>query len=647
MAAFKTNPISLKELLLDCGAGKIQLPDFQRSWVWDEDRIISLIASISQAFPVGALMALNVKAGADDLFARRPVQGAPEAAVRQAPAQLLLDGQQRMTSLYQTCMRPEVVETITARQKRVKRWFYIDIRKALDADIDREEAIVAVPEDRRVKSVFDRQVDLDLSTRELEFDNLLFPLNQAFDYDQWQTAYIQHYMAKQQPAMLDVFFEFKKKVLENFTGYHVPVIALDDSTSHAAVCLVFEKVNTGGKPLDAFELVTAMYAAKGYRLRDDWLGIKGKLGLQQTLQLFGRAAEQTYGVLEKVASTDVLQAISLLHTAQIRADQVAAGKTDADWSAVRASRQSLLDLPLEAYKTYRDPIEQGFKNVAKFLRQHHIHRVIDLPYQGQLVPFAAIMARIGDKWEHTTVREKLARWYWCGIFGELYGSAIESRFAKDILEVPVWLDGGPEPSTVRDGVFRAERLKSMRTRQSAAYKGIHALLMAQGAIDIRSGQAFSQTVFFDENVDIHHIFPWDWCLKQGMETKDFDTVVNKTPLGARTNRILGGIAPSRYLERLEKGHGDAPPIERSRLDGFLASHGIPPELLRADRFDDFLAYREKWLLGLISRATGHAIAKASSVAEEGEDVVDADADAGPLTDTRADMDGETTIAETV
>ena len=59
--AFKTNPISLEELLRYCGSGKIQLPDFQRSWVWDEDRIKSLIASISQAFPVGALMTLEMK----------------------------------------------------------------------------------------------------------------------------------------------------------------------------------------------------------------------------------------------------------------------------------------------------------------------------------------------------------------------------------------------------------------------------------------------------------------------------------------------------------------------------------------------------------------------------------------------------------
>jgi hypothetical protein len=616
--AFKTNPINLEELLRHCGSGKIQLPDFQRSWVWDEERIKGLVASISQAFPVGALMTLEMKAGATDLFARRPVQGAPAEAATQVPDQLLLDGQQRMTSLYQTCMRREVVQTITPRLKLVKRWFYVDILKALDPLADREEAIVGVPEDRRIKSDFDRTIDLDLSTPELEYEHLMFPLNRAFDWDEWQDGFGDFWIDKGDAAKRELFKRFKNEVLQNFKGYQVPVIALGPETSHAAVCLVFEKVNTGGKPLDAFELVTAMYAAQGFRLRDDWLGVDATPGMQSRLQLFGRASEQKSGVLEKVASTDVLQAISLLHTAGIREAEIAAGKSDV--SAVRATRQSLLDLPLSAYKAHRDAVEEGFKTAAKFLRQHHIYRVIDLPYQGQLVPFAAILAKIGDKWDHAVVKDKLARWYWCGIFGELYGSAIESRFAKDILEVPAWIDGGPEPTTIRDGVFRAERLKSMRTRQSAAYKGIHALLMGEGAIDFRSGQAFSQTVFFDESVDIHHIFPQKWCIDAKLPVTVYDTIVNKTPLGYRTNRIIGGAAPSKYLEKLATGTTGFPAIEPSALDKYLATHAIDPALLRADKFEAFMADRELRLLALISKATGHQIVKAGAVPEEGEDV---------------------------
>lgn len=624
-ATFKTNPVSLETLLKQCSDGKIQLPDFQRSWVWADDRILSLIASISSAFPIGALMTLESKNG-DTPFARRPVQGAPAAAKDTSPDELLLDGQQRMTSLFQSCMRREVVETITPKNKLVKRWFYIDIQKALQAGVDRDEAIIAVPEDRRLKSNFNRDVDLDLSTSDLEYEHLMFPLNRVFDWDEWQESYGDYWISKGRMDQRDIFKEFKNAVLKNFTDYQVPVICLDHETSHEAVCLVFEKVNTGGKALDAFELLTAMYAAKGHKLRDDWLGAEGEVGMHGRFAKFGRAGGQETGVLAKVASTDVLQAIALRHTKRVRQDKVAAGVKDSELPAVRATRQSLLDLPLDAYREFRESVEEGFKRAAKFLRQQEVHRVMDLPYQSQLVPLAAIFSEIGDAAEHAGNMAKISRWFWCGIFGELYGSAIETRFAKDIMEVPAWLQGGPEPSTVVDGVFRGDRLLTMRTRLSAAYKGIHALLMREGAQDFRSGQKFDATVFFDEAVDIHHIFPKAWCETAKISEKIYDTVINKTPLGYRSNRIIGGVAPSIYLAKLEAGkvgtNGQIvdPPIERSALDGYLASHCIPVEELRADDFVGFMKERRKGLLKLIADATGHDVSDAVDSPDEGEEL---------------------------
>jgi hypothetical protein len=242
------------------------------------------------------------------------------------------------------------------------------------------------------------------------------------------------------------------------------------------------------------------------------------------------------------------------------------------------------------------------------------------------VPLAAIFAEIGDKAEHAANLAKLARWFWCGIFGELYGGAVETRIAKDIVEVPAWLDGGPEPSTVSDGVFRSDRLLTMRTRLSAAYKGIHALLMREGAKDFRSGQGYDLTVFFDEGVDIHHIFPQAWCETQKIDASVYDSVINKTPLSYRTNRIIGGVAPSKYLAKLELGRTNAaglvedPPLAPAVLDGYLATHCISPALLRADQFDAFMAERRKALLVLIGHATGHAITEQVAAPEEGDDV---------------------------
>src|SRR5713226_5420699 len=198
-STFKTNPFELQELLEDCHRGDLQLPDFQRSWVWDEDRIKSLIASVSRAFPVGALMTLDT--GGEVNFKPRPVEGAPTAANVATAQSLLLDGQQRMTSLYQVTLRGKVVETVTPKKKKVMRWFYIDIRKALDASADREEAIVGVPEDRMVRTDFGREVVLDLSSAEREYASLMYPVSQVFDWDSWQDGFDEYWIGDQNKGM--------------------------------------------------------------------------------------------------------------------------------------------------------------------------------------------------------------------------------------------------------------------------------------------------------------------------------------------------------------------------------------------------------------------------------------------------------------
>jgi hypothetical protein len=185
-----------------------------------------------------------------------------------------------------------------------------------------------------------------------------------------------------------------------------------------------------------------------------------------------RPADSQSGIIGAVSNTDFLQAISLFHTRERRREAEKAGKQGKELPAVTGNRQALLNLPLSAYKKYEKIVENGFVQAAKFLHMLHIYRIYDLPYQSQIVPLAAIIADIGDAWEHDTNRAKLQRWYWNGVFGELYGSAVESRIARDFMEVPLWLSGGSEPSTVSETIFRADRLKTMRMRLSAAYKGV-------------------------------------------------------------------------------------------------------------------------------------------------------------------------------
>ena len=162
---FKTNPVSLKELLANVDSGKIRLPDFQRGWVWDDDRIRGLLASISRGFPVGAIMTLE--AGGDIRLKSRMIEGATENPEVQ-PDSFLLDGQQRLTSLYQSLRHEDAVETHDNRGRRIRRWYYIDMLAAMDPDVEREDAIVSVPENRKESRNFGREVVRDLSRRELE-----------------------------------------------------------------------------------------------------------------------------------------------------------------------------------------------------------------------------------------------------------------------------------------------------------------------------------------------------------------------------------------------------------------------------------------------------------------------------------------------
>jgi hypothetical protein len=574
---------------------------------------------------------MTLNAGGEVNFKPRPVEGAPKSAADASPDSLLLDGQQRMTSLYQVTLRGEVVETVTPKKKRVKRWFYLDIRRCLDSSADREDAVIGLPEDRMIRTDFGRKVDLDLSTPEREYAALMYPVTKVFDWDKWQDGFDTYWRGDHNESVREEFRAFKRLVLENFKYYRVPVIALDKSTSKEAVCIVFEKVNTGGKPLDAFELVTAMYAASGHELRRDWYGDDSTMGRHRRLSEALRPAGSDTGILAQVSNTDFLQAVSLFHTREKRVEAERAGRSSNELPAVTANRQALLNLPLEAYLKYQTRVEKGFIQAAKFVHMLHIYRIFDLPYQSQLVPLAAILADIGEAWEHEANRAKLIRWYWNGVFGELYGSTVETRIARDFMEVPIWLSGGPEPSTVSETMFRADRLKTMRMRLSAAYKGVNALLMKEGAEDFRSGQKFDHTVFFGENVDIHHIFPQAWCKLHNIKPAVYDSIINKTPLSYRTNRIIGGAAPSRYLLQLQNGTSSSPPIDRSRLDSYLRSHLIEPECVWTDSFEAFMADRQAKLLGLIESAIGKP-AYTGDVPEEGEDMeVDNDTAEAELT----------------
>lgn len=591
IATFQSTKVFLKDILKGIDSCQIQLPDFQRGWVWDDYRIRSLLASVSLSFPIGAVMMLQT--GNNEVrFKPRPFEGVLRAKGGE-PEKLVLDGQQRLTALYQALVKDGPVLTEDLKKNVIHRHYYLDIEQCLDPEADREECVRSIPEDRKVRN-FRGDVLEDYSTPENEYAAGLFPVHQIFDSFGWMKGYQKHWHLDEERT--EMFYHFHEEVIQRFEQYQLPVIEMSRETPKEAVCLVFEKVNTGGVSLTVFELLTATFAADNFSLRDDW----EELGQQF-------ASEE---VLKKIQSDDFLQAITLLATIQRRREFVASGSGSERAPAISCKRKDILKLKLEDYLKHRDAVVSGFLQAAKFLRMQRIFTSRDLPYRTQIVPLAATFAILKDEAENDTVRQMLSRWYWCGVFGELYGSAVESRFAKDVPELVEWVRGGmDEPTTVRDASFSRSRLEELTSRRSAAYNGIFALMMRDGCMDFRSGQPIDITTYYDENVDIHHIFPKKWCQEHpdGQNPAWYrtavDSIINKTPIAARTNRMIGGNAPSIYLNRIERNEH----IDAGRLDEILGSHVIDPADLRVDDFMSFYEHRREEILRRIEAVMGKSV----------------------------------------
>lgn len=602
--SFDSTKQDLSELLKQVRKGELQLPEFQRDYVWNESAIISLFASIAKGYPVGAL--LTLKRGGEVDFKPRPIDGAKVDGVE--PEELLLDGQQRMTSLFKALYSQEPADIITTRDRREKRYFYLHIEKALSNAFGVEEAVETVPETRKRMKNFGREVDLDLSTPEQEYEQHLFPLNQIFDERDWVRGWRDFWKDRgvDVSALDRAFYD---NIVKRVQRYEMPIIRLGKDNGREAVCTIFEKVNVGGVKLDAFELVTAIYAGAGFDLRQDWWGSKDSHGR------IGRIKDKTLpsgGVFEKLASTDFLQACTLLHTIERRNAEASKGKTGLELPQVSCKREELLRLPLSAYQQYGDVVEQGFREAAKFVGEHRILHDSELPYFPQLVALAALFALSPEASQNATWRAGVARWFWAGVLGEHYGSGTDTKIARDIPELKAWLEeNGPEPQMFEQSYFQAGRLFGLRSRRAAAFKGFHALLMRHGCRDFVSGKPFDLMTLWQETIDVHHIFPKSWCAKQGLDWAIYDSIVNKTPLSAATNRyIVRGDAPSDYLKRIEDDHSIAPQL----LNDILRSHLIEPELLRANDFHGFIADRKAKLSALAGEAMGRAPVEA---AEEG------------------------------
>lgn len=589
--------------------GEICLPNFQRDFVWTREEVADLVRSIVRGYFIGSLLLLRCDRDKPP-FAPIFLRGAEPEYREPHPELLVLDGQQRLSSLIYALTAPD----LSLKDSCQRRWFFLNL-----------DLVLSEPDNDDI--IFDRaQRELrGLATPDSQYEQRVLPctaLLKAHTFYAWLYGF-EDWLRDNAP---DKLAEYRSEWRDGWTTaatafqtFEAPLVELprvdeSDSQSIGRVCAIFEKLNSTGVDLSVYDLLTARLYRSGIRLHDLWAeSCKTHTRLRAWSK--GKADEHKFGVL-------VLRTLALLRgfdpKPRILIDLVPAN-FEADWRRAAAAIERALELILLV----------GPDGFGVFAEKW-------LPGFGLIPILAALRAEIDARRLGEQERTDLRHWYWCNVFMERYSSAVESKSRKDYLEMTRhWFEGEPEPEVFREAQnwigTPAFRIRGSASYASAVYSGVFCLLALRNARDWRR----DEDIRLQELQD-HHIFPQAY-LKRHEITKrvDVNTIANRTLISNETNGKIKDSAPAGYLA----DQAIFPSGARLDLVGphFIDDTTLPllvgaleelPNAEAADLYGRFLQAREAAMIEAIRRACGISAIPASVAEDVEPDDVAADIKAG-------------------
>ena len=543
--------IGIRQLLVEVHSGATVLPDFQRDFVWPTAATQNLLVSVVANFPAGSLLRARDRARA---FSTRRIEGAPSS--NHLHTFLLLDGQQRLTSLYQA------LYGLGGYQ------FFIDLKMAIqNPSLDDQGTIFS--ERTNSRWVTDRINNLALQAEEM-----ILPLSVLYKpegFSHWSRT-IRDYLPEDQKRTFEENMDkLYDNTLVNFHTYQFPVVTLKESIPTEALCTIFETLNMRGIKLTMFELMTARFY-KWINLRELWDTAESENPIIKEYEIEGYSA---------------IQALSLL----------------VKGSCQKKDLLSLTERELkDNWQLTVDSIVRGLiilRDDCKIMSPNW------LPTPSMVGPLAAICGLSERDNPRGPViasrKQKIVRWIWCAIFSQRYEAAANTRADRDVKDMKKWFDDDLTPEMIEQFRFDEQVLREVYTKSSSTYKGVICLILASSPqpIDFHNGGHISKQMLISGDVEDHHIFPSNYLKTElGVEKRSLrDCVLNRTLINKLTNRVISDKAPSIYLETLD-GQIDT--------DSVLKTHLLPvgkTSPLRTNDYEEFLTQRTKLISAAILAVT--------------------------------------------
>lgn len=563
----KTTPDNQKllELIEHARKGKLVLPQFQRNFVWGRDDITDLLVSILQGHFIGSFLLLEVDK--DNVpFAYRLLEGVGKTNGNALPETMILDGQQRLTSLHYVFAAPEIPLRWTKYPYR----FFLDLNKIAEGDL--ENAISS-----------ERWQDCrQMLEAQYQYESRMVPMTVFDRWDDWLNDYERWLVEKDRDFYLDEYFKNLRPawraIADQIRSFFVPTLTIpkisteDGQKALAEICAIFEKINSMGVKLSVYDLLTARLYKDKIDLHALWLEAVDTYHL---LDEYSEGKPDEFGVY-------VLRTLALMRGLDVKS-------------------KTLINLsPRDFEKDWRRAVEYMEKALERMTAvDQDGFGTFDrkwMPYVTMVSPLAAMLAAIDDQKLGHKAFKLMRRWYWSAVFRERYAGSVESTVYRDYQD---FLNAAKkpdfEPEAIRDARLsivenQAYSLRDVN-RLNSVYRGVMCLVALRGAKDFRADDSIQFHTLED-----HHIFPVAYLKKQkGPDNKRYPSerincVINRTLIADETNRKISKRSPSDYVKNI---------IPAERCEEILQTHYIDGNALQAmqrDDFETFTAAREEALI---------------------------------------------------
>lgn len=501
-------------LFVEIDSGQIKLPMFQREFVWEKEQSSKLIDSILKGFPIGTFIFWKTK---EELRSYKEVGNhkLPETD-KGDYVQYILDGQQRITSLY--AIRKGI--RITKDGKEID---YRDVFINLDHDQENDEQIVVTEQQHGKRYVSVHRVLTSQVTDLLDE----FPNRET----------------------LKQIETYKNKL----TNYDFSTITIKDYPIEVA-CEVFSRINTGGKSLTVFEIMVAKTydEAKKFDLAEKYELLRD--GSDDEMECL------TSAKFETLPESIIMQCVAAITLRAVRSKDI-----------LKIRRETFIDK--------WEPMKASLFTAIDFIRSELRVPVSQLvPYPALVIPlvyFFNVTANKKPSIEQVRLLEQF--FYWAGLT-ERYGSSTESKMSEDFNKMDAIVKGTGTTYASTDLSIAPQKIAETWFSAGNGYcKAILCLLAYQLP---KSFDTNGLVILDNSNLKIatsrnyHHFFPKAY-LDSVDKSKEPNLIANITLIDGYSNKHrIGKKPPSEYTGKFAKTNEALADTLKTHLINDVASYGV-------------------------------------------------------------------------